>query len=245
MKNKIKIIVVILLVSVLFTSSIFLYIECKQQKEQEEVFEEITEIVEQKDDDENNTEKRNLGELYEINNDFIGWLDIEDTKLSYPVMQTKENPNYYLKRDFYKNYSSYGTPYIAEQCDIKTSDNVIIYGHHIKNNAMFGILENYKNKDYYRKHSIITFETLEEKSEYQTFAVFKTVAYSSKGFKYYDYTSFDNIEDYNSFVNKCKELSMYDTETIPTEKNQILTLSTCEYSNKNGRLVVMAYKINS
>ena len=77
--------------------------------------------------------------MYELNNDFIGWLKIENTNINYPIMQTDSNrKDYYLKRNFYKEYSQLGTPYIAEFCDVLKSDNLIIYGHHISNYQMFG-----------------------------------------------------------------------------------------------------------
>lgn len=244
MKKLLYIASVVLLIGIMLISSYFIFKELKENEEQEKVFEELTEIVEKSNDNEESQE-RDLQQLYKINNDLVGWLDIENTTISYPIMQTKNNPNYYLKRDFYKRYSSYGTPYISEQCNIKTSDNLIIYGHHMKNKAMFGTLEEYKNEEYYNNHKIITFETLEKSTSYEIFAVFKTVAYSNKGFKYYNFINLQNDEEYNTFINKCKELSFYETNKKPKYRNKLITLSTCEYSNKNGRLVVVAYEINS
>ncbi len=235
---------VVLLIGIMLISSYFIFKELKGNNEQEKVFEELTEIIEKSNDNEESKE-RDLQQLYKINNDFVGWLDIENTTISYPIMQTKNNPNYYLKRDFYKKYSSYGTPYISEQCNIYESDNLIIYGHHMKNKAMFGTLENYKSEEYYKNHKIITFETLEKNRKYEIFAVFKTVAYSNNGFKYYNFTNSQNNEEYKSFINKCKELSFYETNKEPKYGDKLITLSTCEYSNKNGRLVVVAYEINS
>ncbi len=63
---------------------------------------------------------------------------------------------------FIKNYSSSGTPYLAEHCNLKTSDNLIIYGHHMKNSTMFSNLDNYKNYNYYKNHKYIKFYTLED-----------------------------------------------------------------------------------
>lgn len=246
MKKIIKIFIIILLISVLLISSYFIYRELQQNKEQESTFDELSQIVEQENQD-NTKDNANIdiSKLYEINNDLVGWIKINNTNINYPVMQSKDKPNYYLKRDFYKNYSSYGTPYLSEQCDIKSSDNLIIYGHHINNNKMFGELENYKKKDYYNEHPIITFSTLEETSQYRIFVVFKTVAYSNSGFKYYNYTNFKEEKEYNEFLSKCEELSLYNTNIYPNYGNKLITLSTCEYSNKNGRLVIVAYKLDS
>lgn len=247
MKKIIYSFIIILLIGTMLISSYFIYKELKQNKEQENTFDDLIKIVENDNnkDDENKESNINLNKLYELNNDLVGWLKINDTNINYPVMQSKASPNYYLKRDFYKKYSSYGTPYLSEQCNIDTSENNIIYGHNMKNKKMFGTLENYKKEEFYNEHQIIILNTLNESSKYQIFAVFRTTAYNSNSFRYYDYINFKNEEDYNNFINKCKELSFYETSKIPKYKDKLLTLSTCEYSNKNGRLVIIAYEVNS
>lgn len=221
-------------------SIFFIFKDKKEEHKQEEIFEEIVEIAKE-DTEDKQEEKVNIEELYKINNDIAGWIKIDNTNINYPVMQTKESPNYYLRRNFYKQYSILGTPYIAENCNIETSDNLIIYGHHINENKIFGELENYKSKKYYNNHKIIKFYTIKEKAEYKIIAVFKTVAYT--GFQYYKFYDAENEREFNTFVNKCKELSFYDTENIAVYGDKLITLSTCEYSNKNGRLVVVARKI--
>lgn len=128
-------------------------------------------------------------------------------------MQTEiERKDYYLKRNFYKEYSSLGTPYIAEYCNILDSDNVIIYGHHITNNKMFGELENYKNKEFYENHKIINFNTIYGEINYEIISVFKTIVYEENTFKYYDFVKANSKDEYDSFINKCEELSLYETE---------------------------------
>lgn len=235
MKKIIKIIAIILLVIILVISSIYLYKNYKQDKEQENVFKELSNIVEE--DNSNNEKEENkvdVSRLYKENNDFIGWLQIKNTNISYPVMQTgQERKDFYLRRNFYKEYSNMGTPYIAEQCNVLDSDNVIVYGHHITNNKMFGELENYKNQDFYKEHKIINFNTIYGKMEYEIIAVLKTVAYSDTGFKYYNFVKAENEQEYNTFINKCEVLSLYETEKTARYGDRLLTLSTCEYSNKN------------
>lgn len=130
----------------------------------------------------------------------MGWIAIDGTKLNYPVMQTKNNPNFYLKRNFEKEYSDLGVPYIQENCDILNSDNLIIYGHHIKGGKMFGALESYKSKSFYEKHKTIQFDTLTEQAEYEIVAVFKTVAYSAEGYRYYDFVNAETEEAFIFFV---------------------------------------------
>ena len=136
-------------------SSYLFYKNLKEDKEQEDIFQEITDIVEKNNNKKETEEKEiNISKLYEINNDIIGWIKIDDTNINYPVMQTKDRPNFYLRKNFYKQYSQWGTPYLAENCNIKTSDNLIIYGHHINNNKMFGELEKYNKEEFFKNHKI-------------------------------------------------------------------------------------------
>ena len=243
MKKIIKISVVILLIGIMLISSYFIYKNMQEDKEQEEIFEELENIVTTNEEKEQQKDNVNLNKLYKINNDIVGWLKIENTNINYPVMQTKDRPDYYLRKNFYKEYSVFGTPYIDENCDIENGNNLIIYGHHINGNKMFGELENYKNEEYYNKHKFIKFYTLNEKAEYEIISVFKTTVYNDKGFKYYQYYNLEDEREFETFINKCKELSLYDTQKIAKYGDKLLTLSTCEYSQNNGRLVVVARKI--
>ena len=84
---------VVLLIGIMLISSYFIFKELKGNNEQEKVFEELTEIVEKINNNEE-SKKRDLQQLYKINNDFVGWLDIENTTISYPIMQKKNNHNY-------------------------------------------------------------------------------------------------------------------------------------------------------
>lgn len=249
MSRKIETVLIILLVASLVTSSIYLYIQNKKNEEQEEIFEELASTTneEKSNKDENNAENEiDLEELYNRNSDFVGWLKIADTNINYPVMQTNgERKDYYLYRNFYKEYSQLGTPYIAENCNIRTSDNLIIYGHHITRNRMFGELEKYKNKNFYETHKIINFDTIYEKAKYEIISVFKTIVYSEKGFNYYENINFNNKNEFDTFIEKCKELSIYDIENTAKYGDKLITLSTCEYSRQNGRLVVVAKKITN
>ena len=247
MYKKFYIFLIIMLVASLVTSISYIMINYKEDKKQNEVFEELENIITESREEEQKEQKKetiNFKKLYELNNDFVGWLKIENTNISYPVMQTENSrKNYYLRKNFYKEYSQLGTPYIAEYCNIQTSDNVIIYGHHIKNNQMFGELEKYKKKEFYKSHKIISFNTINENANYEIVAVFKTVAYT--GFEYYKFVNSSSRQEFDTFIQKCKELSFYETKNTAKYGDKLITLSTCEYSNKDGRLVVVAKKIKT
>lgn len=183
--------------------------------------------------------------VYEQNSDFVGWISINGTNIDYPVMQTIDNPNYYLKRSFEKQYSDYGVPYVQENCDLGLSDNCVIYGHHMNNGTMFADLCKYESEDFYQSHKTIRFDMLSGFGEYEILAVFKTVAYSEQGFKYYHFVNADSAEDFDAYISKCKELALYDTGVTAEYGDRLITLSTCEYSRKNGRMVIVAKKIVS
>lgn len=236
----------ILLVAIIVASSYYILSNLLQEKKQQDEFEEIQEIVEGQTEENTESEenKIDLLKLYSINNDVVGWIRIEGTNIDYPIMQ---NGEYYLRKNIYKNYSSYGTPFLAEYCNINYSDNLIIYGHHIKSGKMFADLDNYKNYNYYKDHTIVKLYKLQEnktiEEEYKIVYCFKTTV-NSGGFKYYNFYNASSEEEYNSFVEQCKKMSFYDTGESASYGDKLITLSTCEYSLNNGRMVVVAKKIS-
>lgn len=257
MNKKYKIIL-ILLIGILTISSYFIIKEFAENKKEVEVYKDLQQIVIENniDSDKENTvveaekskgessNKYNLENIAKINSDVIGWIKIDETNIDYPVMQ---NGDFYLHRNIYKEYSSHGTPYLAEYCNIQYSDNLIIYGHHMNDNSMFAQLDNYKKNSFYNKHKFIKFysyyngQTIEK--NYEIALVFKTVVYSDKGFKYFNYTNFNDIQELNEFVDNCKKLQCYDTGVDINYGDKLITLSTCEYSQKNGRMVIVAKQI--
>ncbi len=183
-------------------------------------------------------------ELFRMNNDMYGWISIEGTNINYPVMYAPDQKDYYLKRNFEKEYSAYGAPYIAEHCNpYEPSDNIIIYGHHMNNGSMFSDLMKYEDKNFFLTQKTLNFDSMTEIAEYEIIAVFKTTAYDDTGFKYYLFTDAETKEEFDSYIRKCKELALYETGVSAEYGDQLITLSTCEYSKTNGRMVVVAKKV--
>lgn len=257
MKQKICIILIVVFAILFGTSTYFIYDYNHQANEQAELYDSLAEVVEQAQEESEepaeeipyNEEKTILPEYAELflqNTDMVGWIQVADTNINYPVMQTPDNPDFYLKHGFDKGYSDYGCPYVQENCDVQEpSDNVIIYGHHMKNGSMFCDLEKFKSEDFYKEHKTISFNTLTDKCEYEIVAVFKTFVYSDSpdSFKYYHFVNAETSEDFSAFIEKCKELSLYDTGVSAEYGDKLITLSTCEYSRTNGRLVVVAKRV--
>lgn len=227
--------------AIVFCVSVFKVIDyhIKSRKAANE-FAQLVEIVEK---NEEQSPLKKYMELYKQNNDMAGWISIEDTKINYPVMYTPDNPGFYLKHNFEKEYSDYGVPYIAEQCNLtKPSDNIIIYGHHMKNGTMFAGLMDYANEEFYKKHKIIHFNTLNQIADYEILAVF-TIEANNMDFKYYLFTDAKKAKDFNSYIEECKKRSLYDIEVMAEYGDKLITLSTCEDAQANRRMVVVAKKI--
>lgn len=179
--------------------------------------------------------------LYEQNEDFVGWIKIDNTLISYPVMQSIDNPDFYLKHAFDKSYSNYGVPYIVEACATGLSNNIIIYGHNMSNGSMFADLLKYASQDYYEAHPIICFDTLSQLSQYQIVAVFRFDT-NNESFHFNEFTDM-NAEKFAEYMSNCHERQLYDTGITAEYGDELITLSTCEYTYENGRFVVVAKKI--
>lgn len=184
-----------------------------------------------------------LAELYELNSDLVGWLTIPGTNVDYPVVQRTETKDYYLHRDFYGSKDSHGCLYAQENCDVVSSDNVIIYGHRMKDQTMFGQLGKYENKTFWHENQLLYFDTLNQRHTYQIIYVFTTAA-TEEGFAYHQMVDAQDQEVFNGFLVNCAQHSLYDTGLTASYGDQLLTLSTCEYSQENGRLVVVAKRID-
>ena len=184
-------------------------------------------------------------ELHDQNSDMVGWLQIENSKINYPVMQTsQDNANFYLYKDFDKKDSVRGSIYAAEICDVfEPSDNITLFGHNMKDGSMFAYLGNYYEKSAWENNPLIFFDTLTESHVYKIFAVFKTSGTDNVGFAYHLMADAKDEAEFNQFVATCKELAFYDTGITPVYGDKLLCLSTCEYTIDNGRFVVAAVRI--
>lgn len=182
--------------------------------------------------------------LHERNPDCVAWITIEGTVIDYPVMYRPGQKNYYLHRDFNGKHVSAGTLFIAENCNPDSSDNVIIYGHHMNSGKMFAALNKYKKQSFYEEHKRIVYETLNGQETYEVMFAFTTPVYTGHDFAYYAFSKANSAEEYDAYISACRERALYDTGVTARYGEKLLTLSTCEYSQKNGRMVVVARRIN-
>ncbi len=184
--------------------------------------------------------------LYNKNKKLIGWLKIDDTIIDYPVMQTVNN-EYYLDHNFNQEYDKNGSLFLDKDCDVvRRNTNLIIYGHHMKSGKMFGNLNSYSNEEYGKKHALIQFDTIYEKGTYEVMYVFRSRIYNEDEvvFKYYQFLDAASEAEFNSNMQEMAALSLYDTGVTARYGDELLTLSTCDSSETDGRFVVVAKRVS-
>lgn len=186
-----------------------------------------------------------LEELQKENEEIIGWLEIVGTNINLPVCQTNNN-DFYLTNNYKKEKAKSGALFLDKDFDLnKPSTNYLIYGHRNKQGIMFEDLIKYRDEDFFKNHPTIKFTTTQEDSEYEIIAVFFSRVYykdEQDVFRYYYFVNAENETEYNEYINNCKKASIYDTGTTAEYGDQLITLSTCEYSQENGRFAVVARK---
>ena len=236
---------ILILVIIAIISIITIYNTYYKETKTDDILSDIkvdeTQITETK------TEKMlQLEELKKENNDIVAWLEIPNTKINYPVLQTSDN-EYYMKHNYKKEKSGDGSIFLDKDYNWDTpSSNLLIYGHNNKNGNMFQDLLKYEDENYYKEHPTIQFTTVNEDCTYDIIAVFKSrVYYKSEQnvFRYYYFINAENEEEYNNYVEESKKASLYDTGKTVEYGDQLLTLSTCEYSQEDGRFVIVARKV--
>lgn len=183
--------------------------------------------------------------LYNKNRKLIGWLKIEGCDIDYPVMQTSNN-EYYLDHNYNQEYDKNGSLFLDKDCDAAfPNDNMIIYGHHMKSGKMFGNLNYYSKESFWEDNKEFTFDTIYETGTYAVMYVFRSKIYSEEEivFKYYQFIDATSENEFNSNMEEMANMSLYDTGVTARYGDRLITLSTCDSSEEDGRFVVVAKKI--
>lgn len=187
-------------------------------------------------------------DYYLQNEDMVAWLYIPDTPVDYPVMYTPDDEEYYLQRGFDKKGNANGCLILDTDSSIDPlSTNLIIHGHCMQNGAMFGTLSKYEKEDYCREHSTIYLFDKDREHIYEVVSVFRSQVFkvSDECFKYYKFFNAETPEEFAYFYYNIKEMSEFDTGVEAEFGDSFITLSTCAYHVKNGRLVVVAKEIEA
>lgn len=189
---------------------------------------------------------KQFAQLYEQNPDLVGWITVPGTKVDYPVVQRPESTDYYLYRDFYGKYDSHGCIYAREVCDVfRPSDNITMYGHRMQDMTMFAELTKLTDRDYVMENPYIYFDTLTEYHTYKVIYVLTTTAsVGGNGFAYHQFVDAGSQADFDEFIRSCEQWKLFSTGDTAQFGDKLITLSTCEYTHENGRLVVVAKRID-
>ena len=186
-----------------------------------------------------------FAKLLEANPDTVGWIKVPNTVIDYVVVQSsdEDDPEYYLYRDFYGDYSKYGTVFMDYRSALD-SKNMILHGHHMQDGRMFANIINYSELDFYKSTPTFTFNTLYEKSEWKIISVLKTNTLEEHG-PFFNYLrgSFSSDYDFLNFVYELRERSIIDCPVDLNENDTLVTLSTCTYDFEDFRFVVVARKV--
>ncbi len=192
----------------------------------------------------NNLVSLKIEYLTKKNTDLSGWLRIQGTDINYPVMFKEGDNDYYLQHDFFGNDDRNGLLVLDKRCDKDMSDNhLIIHGHNMKSGAIFGTLKYYKESAYLKQHPAIEVDTPDEQRFYEIIAVVDTSANGENGFNYANYLQISDRDTFSEYVDSIKARSMHKIAASASYGDQLLTLSTCDYNVKDGRLLVVAKRI--
>lgn len=245
-----KTIVLMLLIFFIFSifGCVYYYKELIDIKETNTITKEMyyeNDLIDSSENIENKNNKENdevkFGDLLALNKDIIGWINISNTKIDYPVVQT-ENNDYYLDNNVLGERSSEGAIFMDFRNSIGDSlddysSNTIIYGHNMKNGTMFKDLIKFKDQEFFIGNNVIILDTIYEETEWEIFSVYVT----DTDF-YYIQTDFENSEEFAGFLAIIKGKSLYKNDVQVNSNDKILTLSTCSYEFNDARFVVHAKK---
>lgn len=179
--------------------------------------------------------------LLQINPDLKGWISIPGTVLSLPVVQGSDN-SYYLGHDFYGNEDRHGTIFVDCEGDLENGVfNTVIYGHHMRDGSMFGILKEYRNEAFCKEHPSFFITLPMEEREYEIFAVVRNDIFegNQEEFQYYDYKQIADEEAFASYCRALKENARYETDVEAEIGDELVTLCTCDYGSSDQRLLVV------
>ena len=214
-----------------------LYKELHEYQESKETYEKLTPSVVIENPDTNEVDTAPLFDwekLKQINEDFVGWIRLDDSTVDYPFVQGTDN-EYYLRHLFDGTYNNSGCVFMDVNNNRDFSDkNTILYAHNMKNGTMFAAIEKYKDASYYDGHKVIHIYT-----EAATYDVYPVAGIVTDGQDDYVRTSFNDDNDFMSYVNRFVSSSTFTSEQSIEATDRMIMLSTCNYDRSDGRYVLI------
>lgn len=180
------------------------------------------------------------------NPDMVGWIQIEGTKIDYPLMYTPNDPEKYLHKDFNGHFSVGGLPFLDAACRMDpASDNLLIYGHNMQNGTMFRPLLSYEQKNFWQEHPTIRLSSLYEEKTYEVIAALYDRVYfkTEEHFKFYQFIDATDQASFDEAISYFREHALYDTGLTARYGDKLVTLVTCSYHVDNGRFLVVAREV--
>ena len=222
-----KSIVNIVLIFIIFICAYKILYKIGEYKKADDIYEKIR------------IEKEEVNDAYIDNEDYRGWIKVENTNIDYPILQGNDN-QYYLDKDINKEYLASGSIFMNYLNNGFNDENTVLFGHNMRNGTMFGQLKKYKEKDFFYGNNDIDIELSNgDNLKYKVFSVYITNAEDN-----YIKTKFDNRDEYKEFLERIKNKSIYKSEIDLNEDDKIITLSSCSYEFDDARIVVHGKLIN-
>lgn len=204
------------------------------------LYTEMQEIIDRIEDNDSNDEVSTYEKMKEINPDYKFWVEVENTNISYPVVQGTDN-NYYLKKDFNNQQNSSGTIFMDSANNFDSDKNIVLYGHNMRNKTMFNNITLFKQKDFFNQNNKIRIKYTENNKEY-IYEVFS--AYHSDNSFDYNTVKFNESYTFNDYLNDIKEKSNFKSNLEVSEYDNIITLSTCSYEFNGAKTTIHAKLID-
>lgn len=183
-----------------------------------------------------------LAELVAINPDVIGWIEIDDTRIDQPLIQSKKDDLEYVNKSPLGEFSIGGSCFLSVQNNGDFSDPYnLTYGHHIENGGMYGDVSEFLDDSYFEKHQTGKLYTLDKEWTLEVFSIVKANPDNNMIFETYQYRD-AGIGSLDTFLRE-NSTHYRDIGIQPTD--QIISLSTCYNSDTNGRAILFARMIQN
>lgn len=180
----------------------------------------------------------NEEELKSINSDYKMWIQIENTNINYPVVQSSDN-DYYLKHNFRKESNISGTVFVESANDIDNDKNIILYGHNMRNGTMFNNITNYKEESFFNEDNKINIIMNNTLYEYEVFSVYvKNVSEVNLAI------GFASEDEFINYAYNQADESIYKKDVDFSAEDNLITLVTCSYEFTDARTIVVARRCN-
>lgn len=176
--------------------------------------------------------------LKKENEEVVAWIRIDGTEINYPVVQGKDN-EFYLSHLYNKKYNISGSIFGDYRNDSNfASDNLVLYGHNLRNGSMFGSLKKYQDLSYLENHKYIWLITPKASYQYEVFATYEFHALKD----HYAF-NFQNENSYEKYLEDIQKKAISKSNLEVSAKDHILTLSTCSENGSSKRLIVVAKRM--